>query len=132
MDGGDLFFWCAWGLVVFVDMDHWINTWREDSVSHHASFVALIMILVISFPVISLNDDLYFAQNLSDIDSVGCSSRPISIALSLFSAIPDLPELAIREMSRGLLRPHVLKKLSVQLVGNPARNPVWSRPPPIA
>jgi hypothetical protein len=132
MDGVDLFLNCAWGLIALVGMDHWLRTWRKNSASHRASLAALITILVILFPVISLNDDLYFAQNLSDIDSVGCSSRPISSAHSFFPAIPDLPELAIRAMSLGALRPRVLESVSVPSVGNPARNPVWSRPPPFA
>ena len=95
-------------------------------------FVALALLLLILFPVISVTDDLQAIQNAVETDS---SLRRDHIAVnphSISPAVVALPLPVFAELSLGAPRLAATRSLPVPMIDHPALTPIQNRPPPTA
>lgn len=95
-------------------------------------FVALAVLILILFPVISVTDDLLAAQNPAEVDCCLRKDHVASNAYSSFSAVAVLTPLAFSEPSSGLMRFTAPRNLPAPIVDHPALAGVQNRPPPAA
>jgi hypothetical protein len=97
--------------------------------------VALAVVIVILFPVISVTDDLQMAQNPSEADAYYLCTRRDHVAVSqhsIFPAVATLPPPVFAELSFGFLRFAAPSHLADPLVKIPAMASIQNRPPPAA
>ena len=126
----EFFFNSVWALVAAGSVCFWLRRGRRTVAERHASLVALAMLIVILFPVISVSDDLWSAQNPAETDTSqrrdyrGCCSH------SPFTAIADLPELVTAELSFDVGHFVIPRPAQLPAIENPALDPIESRPPP--
>lgn len=122
----------AWALLSVVIVCHWLRVERRDPADRRLRFIALAMLIVILFPVISVSDDLWAAQNPAE--TVGCQRRDhcVSCPHSIFPAVASLPTPAVEELSFGILVCRAPRLSSLFTVFNPALDSIENRPPPAA
>ncbi len=95
--------------------------------------VALAVVIVILFPVISVTDDLQMAQNPAE--ATDCCARRNHAALcphSIFPAVATLPSPVFAELSFGFLRFATPSYLPAPTVKISAMASIQNRPPPAA
>jgi hypothetical protein len=95
-------------------------------------FVALAVLILILFPVISVTDDLQAAQNPAETDCCLRRNHACSTPHSIIPAIAALPLPVFAELSFGALHVVAPGSLPAPLLENPALAPVQNRPPPAA
>ena len=122
----------AWALMAIACLCLWLRVGRRAGCDRRVSFVALVMLLVILFPVISVSDDLWSVQNPAETDT--CQRRHHSnfCPHTSLPAIAALPLPAIAELSFGFQRFSISLHSSQPVHDNPALDPIQNRPPPIA
>jgi len=94
--------------------------------------VALALLIVILFPVISVTDDLQSIQNPAEPD---CCLRRDLVVLDphpIIPAIAALPQPAFAELSFSCLRLGAPGTLPAPSIDDPALAPIQNRPPPVA
>jgi len=97
--------------------------------------VALTVVVLILFPVISVTDDLQMAQNPAEADTYYLCTRRDYIAVSphsIFPAAATLPTPVFAEISIGLLRFATPCNRPIPLVESPSLASIQNRPPPAA
>ena len=97
--------------------------------------IALAVVIVILFPVISVTDDLQMAQNPAEADAYYLCTRRDHVAVSqhsIFPAVATLPPPVFAELSFGFLRFAAPSHLADPLVKIPAMASIQNRPPPAA
>jgi hypothetical protein len=105
---------------------------NQRNLDRRRQFVALTLLLLILFPVISVTDDLQAIQNAVETDS---SLRRDHIAVnphSIFHMVAALPLPAFAELSLGAPRLAATRSLPVPMSDHPALTPIQNRPPPTA
>ena len=128
----ELFFNSVWGIVAVASVCLWLRLERRSDAQRHASFIALAMLIVILFPVISVSDDIWAAQNPAETDTSqrrdhrGCCSHSPS------PMVAALPELFTGELSFDFQHGVVPRFVRLPAIGNPALDPIENRPPPAA
>ncbi len=110
----------------------WLRLGRRAKSETRLSFIALVMLIVVLFPVISVSDDLWSLQNPAETDTYQRRDHLGSCPHSIFPVISALPETAPAELTfgfHGFVAPLNHTKLAVE---NPALGPIQNRPPPSA
>jgi hypothetical protein len=102
-----------------------IRDWRMQ-------FVALAVLLLILFPVISVTDDLQAIQNPAEADTCLRRDHVVSNAHSIFPAAAALPLPVFAEFSFGIQRFLAVGCLPGPVVDHPAMASIQNRPPPAA
>jgi hypothetical protein len=126
----ELFLNSVWALVGIAIVCLWLQHERSNKTDRRLPFIALVMLIVILFPVISVSDDLWSIQNPAETDT--CQRRnhlgnsPHS-ALHAMSAIPSTGFAGLDLSSRSFSPPLQLPTVSVE---NPAFRSIQNRPPP--
>ena len=95
-----------------------------------AQFVALAVLTLILFPVISVTDDLQALQNPAETDSCLRRDHIVSNAHSIFPAVAALPLPVFAELPFGVLRISAPSRLPVPIFDHPALASIQNRPPP--
>ncbi|MGC1462900.1 MAG: hypothetical protein WA802_11910, partial [Terracidiphilus sp.] len=98
----------------------------------HMSFVALVMLIVVLFPVISVSDDLWSIQNPAETDT--CQRRDHSAACphASFPAVAALPEAAFLGLTFDVLSHDAPRQAQFFAIQSPALHSIQNRPPPAA
>ena len=122
----------AWVLLAALMFCLWLRFASRTGVSPQLQFVALAVLLLILFPVISVTDDLQAAQNPAEADCLvrrnhGCATLHTMLPPI---AVPALPVVAGPNF--GGLRLTILGSLEAAAFDHPALNPIQNRPPPNA
>jgi hypothetical protein len=94
--------------------------------------VALAVLILILFPVISVTDDLQSIQNPAEADSCLRRDHVVCNAHSIFPAAAALPLPVFTELSIGILRSIAPGSLPAPVVDHPALASIQNRPPPAA
>lgn len=94
----------AWALMAIACLGLWFRFGRHTGVDRCASFVALVMLLVILFPVISVSDDLWSAQNPSETDTCQRRAHRDCCSHTSLQAVASLPLPVFAELSFGIQR----------------------------
>jgi hypothetical protein len=95
-----------------------------------AQFVALAVLILILFPVISVTDDLQAIQNPAETDSCQRRDHIVSNAHSIFPAVAALPLPVFAELSFGILRIAAPGRLPAPIFDHPTLASIQNRPPP--
>jgi hypothetical protein len=100
--------------------------------NRRAQFVALAVLLLILFPVISVTDDLQAIQNPAETDSYLRRNHVAGNAHSIFPAVATLPLPVFAELSFGILHFAAPGRLPAPVIDHPALASIQNRPPPTA
>ena len=128
----ELFLNCAWAVMAALIVCHWRRHDRRNQAERRLSFVALVMLLVILFPVISVSDDLWSIHNPAETDTCQRRDHLGSCPHSIFPAIAALPEPVAVEPALGFQRLVAPSAHQFLALANPALRPIQNRPPPSA
>jgi hypothetical protein len=121
----------AWVLLATLMFYLWLRFAPLRGVRPQLQFVALVVLLLILFPVISVTDDLQAVQNPAEADCLvrrdhGLASHSI---LTPLAALP-LPDVA--GVSFGVLCMAIKGSPPCRVFDHPAMAPIQNRPPPVA
>jgi hypothetical protein len=122
----------AWALMAIACLGLWFRFGRRTGVDRRASFVALVMLLVILFPVISVSDDLWAGQNPAETDTCQRRAHRDCCSHTSLQAVASLPLPVFAELSFGIHRFSVSLPPTQSVPDNPALAPIQNRPPPTA
>ena len=128
----ELFFNSVWALVAIASVCLWLRLGRRTLADRHMSFIALVMLIVILFPVISVSDDLWSIQNPAETDSCQRRDHRAYCPHAVFPAIAALPVPILAALNFGFQPLTVPLKLVLPAVENPALGTIQNRPPPAA
>jgi len=103
----------------------------DGSAHWRIQLVALLLLIVILFPVISVTDDLMAAQNPAETDSIQRRNLEVSV-LHAAAVCADVPEDSWRAPDPQVRLRLLARTQRVSLPKAPALSPVENRPPPIA
>jgi hypothetical protein len=101
-------------------------------VDRRTQLVALALLILILFPVISVTDDLLAAQNPAETDSCVRRDYAAQLLQQISPFAVGLPEPAVAELPFGFLRSASASAVPVLIVNSPALAPIENRPPPTA
>ena len=128
----ELFLNLAWVLLAGLLFGLWQRNASRTGASRGVQLVALAMLVLILFPVISVTDDLQAAQNPAEADCCLRRVHACSPPHSIVPAVAALPPAALSSLmfgTVGLLSP---RGLAAPSADHPALAPIQNRPPPAA
>jgi hypothetical protein len=122
----------AWVLLTAFMFWGWLRFSPRAGSNRRMQFVALAVLILILFPVISVTDDLQAAQNPAETDCCLRRNHACSIPHSIIPAVAALPVPVFAELSFGTLHIAAPGNLPAPVLENQALAPVQNRPPPVA
>jgi hypothetical protein len=128
----ELFLNAVWVVMAIEAVSFWLRFEGRERTKKLSPFVALIMLLVIFFPVISVSDDLWSLHNPAEADTCQCRDQAGACPHSIFPVVAALPEATPAERTFGFRRfvlPFCLRQPTLE---KPALTQVQNRPPPTA
>lgn len=128
----ELFLNVVWGLLTALMVILWLRLAPRNGPSRRMQFVALAVLVLILFPVISVTDDLQAALNPAETDTCLRRSLGLTASHSIVPVISVLPVSNIAQISLAVLKTRVEASFPTLLFDNPAQAPIQNRPPPIA
>ncbi len=128
----ELFLNSAWALLAVVFVGLWLRIEQRDHADRRLPFIALVMLILILFPVISVSDDLQSLQNPAETDTCQRRDHLASCPHFLFPAITALPEPVFPDLTFGFQRFTGPLNLPIIAIDNPALDAIQNRPPPAA
>ena len=128
----ELLFNLIWAALSATMVLLWLRFAPRDGASRRMQFVALAVLILVLFPVISVTDDLQAALNPAETDTCLRRSQVLSVAHSVFPAISALPLSNMAHLPFAVMKTRVEAILPAFLPDDPAQSPIQSRPPPVA
>jgi hypothetical protein len=122
----------AWVLLATLMFCLWLRFAPCTGTDRHLQLVALMVLLLILFPVISVTDDLQAVQNPAETDSLLRRNHGCSPAQSIFPAVAALPLPAMADLPFGFLGMAAPGIPQAPVFDGPALAPIQNRPPPTA
>jgi hypothetical protein len=127
----------VWALLVMLMFGLWLRFAPRPGLnrrvdSRRMQFVALAVLILLLFPVISVTDDLQAIQNAAETDSCQRRDHVCPTSHSIFPAVAALPLPAFAGLSFGILHLAAPASLLAPVVDNPALARIENRPPPAA
>lgn len=122
----------VWALLALLFMGLWLRHAPRNGASTRMQAVALLMTIVIFFPVISVTDDLQALQNPAELDCCARRHHAVSSPRSIPPASAALPAPVFAGVSLSFLRSAAPCRVPAPLVENPALASIQNRPPPAA
>jgi hypothetical protein len=122
----------VWALVAALGLFLWFRFGTRAATDRKVSFVALAMVLIILFPVISVSDDLWSVQNPAETDTCQRRDHRVSCPHSIFPAIASVPEARFTDFPLVILHIDLPRHTGQLPQDNPALKPIQNRPPPTA
>jgi hypothetical protein len=119
--------WMLLGALLFC---LWLQFGSRTGADRRMQFVALAVLVLILFPVISMTDDVFAAQNPAEADCCLRRDHGFSAAHSLFPAAATLPPPVFAELSFGFLRFVAPRNYPVPVIDHPGLKTIQNRPPP--
>jgi hypothetical protein len=128
----ELFLNLAGALIALAMVCLWLCSTTGSGRERGIQVVALVLLILILFPTISMTDDLLAVQNPAETDVyVRLDHLHSSVHSFLPVAIAMVVE-AVKEPPSGFLREAVPGTLPASLMNPPALAPIENRPPPVA
>lgn len=128
----ELFLNSLWAAFAIVCLAQWHRGAHREKRERHTTFVALVMLVVILFPVISVSDDLWAIQNPAEADSFVRRDSHAPLPQSVHHPVAGLPEVATAGQWFG---PGRSQAIVIPLESNadwPLCDSLQNRPPPQA
>jgi hypothetical protein len=121
------------GLLVAVAMFClWLRWAPREGLDRQTQLVALAVLILLLFPVISVTDDLMAVQNPAETDSSLRLDHLVSGVRPVSPVAAGLPAELVAEQPFFCLRLVAPGAFEAPQVDSPAMAPIESRPPPIA
>jgi hypothetical protein len=122
----------VWALLATVIVRLWICHAPDQCVRKRTQFAALLLLLLILFPVISVTDDLQAMQNPAEFESTLRKANAAINPHSIFPVVPAILPWGVTEISLGV-QPYITRAhFPVLAIDRPAMDPIQNRPPPLA
>jgi hypothetical protein len=122
----------AWVGLATLMFGLWLRFAPRSGADRRTQLVALAVLLLIFFPVISVTDDIQAFQNPAETDCCQRRDHAFSAPHSILPHGPALPLPALAEMPFGVLRMAAPGRFQTFVFGHPALAPIQNRPPPAA
>jgi hypothetical protein len=127
--GMELLLNLAWVLLASLMFCLWLRLTPHTGVSPRLQLVALAVLLLILFPVISVTDDLQAVQNPAEADCLvrrdhGSTQYPV------LTPVAALPLPTVTGLSSCVLLVAIPRSLRDPVFDHPALAPIQTRPPP--
>jgi len=122
----------VWALLAVAIVRLWLRHAPKDALNHRTQVAALLLLLLILFPVISVTDDLAAMQNPAEVESCLRRSHGATWQHSIFPDVFTLPANQLAEFHLRIEPWTAVVQLPVPFVDNPALAPIQNRPPPAA
>jgi len=122
----------AWALLAIAVFSLWPRFAPRSGADRRTQLVALAVLVLILFPVISVTDDLLANQNPAEADSCLRRDYAISATHSMVPVAATLPQPMFAELSFGVLRLSAPANLPAPSVDHPGLIAIQNRPPPAA
>lgn len=129
--GMELLLNLAWLLLAAMMICLWLCFAPRTGVSSCLQLVALAVLLLILFPVISVTDDLQAAQNPAEADCLVRRDHRATLH-PILTPIAALPLPAVAAVSFGVFRMAIKGSPQDPVFDHPALAPIQNRPPPVA
>jgi len=121
-----------WAVLAAVMALLWLRYAPRTGVSRRTQLVAIALLLVILFPVISVSDDLQALYNPAEVDSCVRRDHVLASAHSILPPILASIQPVIAELSMGAPRFAVLSETPLLAGNHPCLAAIDNRPPPAA
>jgi hypothetical protein len=122
----------VWVLLAGVLACLWVRHAPRYGASRRMQVAAVVTLLLILFPVISVTDDLQAAQNPADVEIYLRRGHTAGSQHVIFPAIAMLPPVSFAGLFFGYQRLAAPSRLPIPTVDNPALASIQNRPPPTA
>jgi len=127
----------AWVLLAATMLCLWLHLGRRmgpvrQMHNRPLQFVALALLLLILFPVISVTDDLQVIQSAAEVSSSHRRHQVCTSAHSILPATAAPPPATFAGLSFGYLHLAASGRSLAMIVVKAASGPIQNRPPPIA
>jgi hypothetical protein len=122
----------VWTLLAVAILCLWRRFSPRTGAGPHMQLVALALLILILFPVISVTDDLQAIQNAAETDTYSRRGHAVGNAHSIFPVVAALPPPVMAELSLGFLRFAAPSHLPTPVVEHPGLRAIQNRPPPVA
>jgi len=122
----------AWALLATVMVCAWLRFDGRTGVNRRLQLVALAVLLLILFPVVSVTDDLQAAQNPAEADCLVRRNHACVAQHSIFPHLSTPPMQIFAGLSFGVLRSSTPGIPLVRVSDHPALAAIQNRPPPSA
>ena len=110
----------------------WMPRASNGSVNLATQFIALALLILILFPVISVTDDLLAAQNPAETDSIQRRAHEVSGLCATISSAVCPVEAALVTLPPVIWSQVAALRVELFLPATPVLAPVANRPPPTA
>jgi hypothetical protein len=121
-----------WLLLAALMLGLWLRFAPRSGSNQRMQLVALSVLILILFPVISVTDDLQAALNPAEVDSTLRRDHRCTNPHSIMPAVAALPPRVATEISFSTLQIAAPGEFPVRIHGKPALAPIQNRPPPCA
>lgn len=118
----------AWAFVAISTLALWLHS--APRTGRRMQFVALAMLLLILFPVISVTDDLQLPQNPAEADCCVRRDHVVPNPHSILPAVADLHQPGIDDLLPGLSQRAAIELPVLPALEDPGRGAISIRPPP--
>jgi hypothetical protein len=122
----------AWVVLAALMFCLWLRFAPRQGTDRRMQLIALAVLLLILFPVISVTDDLLTIQNPAETDSCVRRDYAVSNAHSILPAVAALPQPVFAELSFAFQRFAAPGHLPAPAVDHPGMAEIQNRPPPAA
>lgn len=127
----EIFFNLAWALLAVALLFVWICIEPRSGVQRRLPFIALVMLVVILFPVISISDDLWSIQNPAETDTCQRRDHFVPSFHSMFPNMQAPPEPMFTQLHLGFSRAYVAVEGVSSVVDDSLFIAIENRPPPV-
>jgi len=122
----------AWALLAVAMLCLWLHCGPAKSNGRPMQLVALAVLILILFPVISVSDDLLSMQNPAEVDSAQRRDHAAPSTHSIFPAAAALLLPAMDEPAFGFLSLATPGTPAIDIQDHPGLAAIENRPPPAA
>jgi hypothetical protein len=122
----------VWALLSGAMVCLWLCFGPAEGHGRRLQVVALAVLILIVFPVISVSDDLFALQNPAEVDGSQRRDHVAQSAHSIFPAHVTLPLPAVAEIPFAFLRLAAPGNPPLQIQEHPGLAAIENRPPPAA
>jgi len=128
----ELFLNLGWALSAALLVCIWLRFAARTGASRQTQLVALALLVLILFPVISVTDDLQAMQNPAEVDSCQRRGHAGLCAHAILAPVAALPSPVFSVFSEGLTRLATPAAIPSPVFDQPGLAPIQNRPPPVA
>jgi hypothetical protein len=121
----------AWAMLAIAGVCLWARVERRSGAERRLPLIALAMLVVILFPVISVSDDLWSIQNPAETDSCLRRDHP---GLGVHSIFLDFAAFAVPSFVQfplNFVKGAPTFRATLCVTATPAMSEIENRPPPV-